>query len=153
MLDLAALSTALDTQDAVVRVVLAEVRGSTPRRAGTDMLVWADGASGTIGGGRLEWEAMAAARDMLMSDGPAVQLHTFALGPELNQCCGGAVTAVLELWDNARYRALHCAFAGIYVRPIRAEHSDHAPPPAPQMRKVARPRRTDAHHLAGRVAR
>ena len=107
MLDLAALSTALDTHDAVVRIVLAEVRGSTPRRAGTDMLVWADGASGTIGGGRLEWEAMAAARDMLMSDGPAVQLHTFALGPELNQCCGGAVTAVLELWDNARYRALH----------------------------------------------
>jgi xanthine dehydrogenase accessory factor len=141
MLDLATLSTALDAQDAVVRIVLAEVRGSTPREAGTEMLVWADGASGTIGGGRLEWEAMAAARDMLMSDGPAVQLYTFALGPELNQCCGGAVTAVLELWDNARYRALNCAFAGIYVRPIRAEPSDM---PHPLRRKCAKWENHDA---------
>ena len=34
MLDLATLSTALDAQDTVVRIVLAEVRGSTPRRGG-----------------------------------------------------------------------------------------------------------------------
>ena len=38
------------------RVVVAEVQGSAPREAGAAMLVWADGQSGTIGGGALEFD-------------------------------------------------------------------------------------------------
>jgi xanthine dehydrogenase accessory factor len=38
---------------AVVRVVVAQVQGSTPREPGAFMLVDEAGLSGTIGGGRL----------------------------------------------------------------------------------------------------
>jgi xanthine dehydrogenase accessory factor len=57
------------------------------------MLVDDGGTSGTIGGGRLEWQATAAARRLLHDRG-AVRLDERVLGPELGQCCGGRV----ELW-------------------------------------------------------
>ena len=48
------------------RVLILDTRGSVPRGPGTAMWVWGDGESGgqdgTIGGGRLEWEAAALAR-------------------------------------------------------------------------------------------
>ncbi len=65
MLDREALIAACATRKRVARVVVAEVAGSAPREAGTEMLVWQDGQSGTIGGGALEWEALARARQML----------------------------------------------------------------------------------------
>ena len=50
----------LDTLNALVakhgrvaRVVIAEVKGSSPREVGAAMLVWEGGQSGTIGGGAL----------------------------------------------------------------------------------------------------
>jgi xanthine dehydrogenase accessory factor len=49
----------------VARVVVAAVDGSTPREAGAAMLVWADGQSGTIGGGALEFAAADRARKAL----------------------------------------------------------------------------------------
>jgi xanthine dehydrogenase large subunit len=55
-------------------VTVVSTRGSAPREAGAAMLVTADGIEGTIGGGALEWEAMAQARAMLgaghRSNGP-----------------------------------------------------------------------------------
>lgn len=74
-----------------IRVTIAEARGSTPREAGTAMLVWADRIDGTIGGGALEWEAMQVARAML-ANGTEATTRVFPLGPALGQCCGGAVT-------------------------------------------------------------
>ena len=47
----------------VVRVVIAEHKGSTPRETGTSMLVTADEQFGTIGGGALEFEAVAELMD------------------------------------------------------------------------------------------
>ena len=93
-LDTDALRAALDAHGAVARVVVAEARGSAPREAGAAMLVWADGIDGTIGGGRLEWEAIARARDVLHDGSPRVD--RIPLGPALGQCCGGAVTLVTE---------------------------------------------------------
>ncbi len=84
----------------VFRVVVAEVRGSAPREPGAAMIVWADGQSGTIGGGRLEWEAARAARSG--RTGPS----RHALGPDFGQCCGGAVTLWTERWDQAALGAL-----------------------------------------------
>ncbi|MEW6167034.1 MAG: XdhC family protein, partial [Pseudomonadota bacterium] len=52
----------LRRQGACARVVVAVVRGSAPREAGACMLVGADALLGTIGGGRLEWQALQAAR-------------------------------------------------------------------------------------------
>lgn len=65
MLDLQALSLALATHGRVARVVIAGVEGSSPREVGASMLVSADGQSGTIGGGALEFEAATKAREML----------------------------------------------------------------------------------------
>jgi xanthine dehydrogenase accessory factor len=72
-----------------VVVVLDTVAGSTPREAGTAMLVRADGAWGTIGGGHLEQKAIALARAMLETSAAGIARHRFPLGPALGQCCGG----------------------------------------------------------------
>lgn len=85
-----------------VRVLVAEARGSAPREAGAEMLVWPDATEGTIGGGRLEFEAIAKARAFA-----APRLDRIALGPALGQCCGGAVTLAYESWDGARVAALN----------------------------------------------
>ena len=84
----------------MARVVVAAIRGSTPREVGTAMLVWPDGQDGTIGGGTLEWEATAHARAALASG--ADRLDQMPLGPALGQCCGGAVTLLTEIWDTDR---------------------------------------------------
>lgn len=67
MFDLAALSAALAAHGRVARVVIAAHDGSSPREVGAAMLVWPKGQSGTIGGGALEFEAAAKARDLLAS--------------------------------------------------------------------------------------
>ena len=76
-----------------IRVTIAAVQGSAPREVGAAMLVGPDAIAGTIGGGALEWEAMAIARTML-AEGRTQARQKFALGPALGQCCGG--TVVLE---------------------------------------------------------
>lgn len=72
-------------------VEVVAVRGSAPRDPGTAMKVTAQGIEGTIGGGALEFEAISEARRVL-SQGGAEVLRTYPLGPDLGQCCGGAVT-------------------------------------------------------------
>ncbi len=83
----------------VARVVIAARKGSSPREVGTSMLVWTDHVSGTIGGGALELQAIGHAREVL-ADGQA-RLRRQPLGPDLGQCCGGAVTTLIERWDRA----------------------------------------------------
>jgi xanthine dehydrogenase accessory factor len=77
-----------------VLVQVREARGSVPRAAGTRMLVGADDVLGTIGGGHLEWQAIALARALLREGG--VHEQRIALGPTLGQCCGGALTLAYE---------------------------------------------------------
>jgi len=69
-------------------------RGSVPREAGTWMAVFADALVGTIGGGHLEWDAIAQARAQLQATPTHPQSRTrdVVLGPSLGQCCGGALT-------------------------------------------------------------
>jgi xanthine dehydrogenase accessory factor len=100
----------LQTESAVVRIVIASVRGSSPREVGTCMLVERERLFGTIGGGQLEWAAIAAARGMLVdSASAAVQLHKLILGPQLAQCCGGAVELWLERYTNADVPLMNAA--------------------------------------------
>jgi xanthine dehydrogenase accessory factor len=54
------------------------------------MAVFADSIVGTVGGGRLEHEAMAQARDLLRGGGADTTVR-YPLGPGLGQCCGGEV--------------------------------------------------------------
>ena len=82
----------------VVRVLIAAVRGSSPREPGACMLVSRAGIHGTIGGGNLEWQAMQAAESLLRApaEGRSVALRRLVLGRELGQCCGGVVQLWLE---------------------------------------------------------
>jgi xanthine dehydrogenase accessory factor len=78
-------------------VTLLAVEGSAPREAGARILVWADGQSGSIGGGNLEHIAADQARRMLALDGgPAWAAQDYPLGPLLAQCCGGRVRLLIE---------------------------------------------------------
>ena len=88
-------------------------QGSVPREAGTWMLVLADDLVGTIGGGHLEFEAMAQARALLAGGGGGLE-RRFALGPSLGQCCGGVVWlrfAPLAQGDVAGLHALAASCA------------------------------------------
>lgn len=98
----------------VVRVVVTDAEGSTPREAGAAMCVWAGGQDGTIGGGALEHEAADAARRQL-ADGAADRLVRVPLGPNLGQCCGGAVALLSETWDAGRLAA---AASDVVARPL-----------------------------------
>jgi xanthine dehydrogenase accessory factor len=86
----------LDREPVVVRIVVAEVRGSTPREPGAFMLVGRDGVEGSIGGGQLEWEAIAGARELLTDTAVAARVNRVVLGPDVGQCCGGVVSVWLE---------------------------------------------------------
>ena len=103
--DLQGLKAAVARHGRVARVVVAQRRGSAPRDAGAAMLVWKGtqdgGQSGTIGGGTLEHQASLVARQML-ARGPDTRLSRHALGPDLGQCCGGAVQLWSEVYDAAK---------------------------------------------------
>ncbi len=74
-------------------VTVLRADGSTPREAGTHMLVGADKLAGTIGGGRLEQMAIDRCRALLQDTDNNRHSETLSLplGPELAQCCGGHV--------------------------------------------------------------
>lgn len=112
--DLDALRAAVTAHGRVARVVVAGIAGSVPRETGTSMLIWAEGQSGTIGGGALEWEALARARAVLAEGGVAVD--RLPLGPALGQCCGGAVTLVTEVFDAL---SLPVPEAGVVARAVQ----------------------------------
>jgi xanthine dehydrogenase accessory factor len=65
------------------------------------MVVAPDGTfTGTIGGGALEWSALAEAQSLIARrDGPAVSRLDKALGPDLGQCCGGRVLLMIERFE------------------------------------------------------
>ncbi|GBQ84265.1 xanthine dehydrogenase XdhC [Gluconacetobacter johannae DSM 13595] len=69
------------------------------------MLVTPGTQAGTIGGGRLEWECVADARMLLATGGPAVE-RDIVLGPDMGQCCGGAVRVRIERADPAVFDTL-----------------------------------------------
>ncbi len=83
-----------DGQPAVLITVI-EARGSAPRGSGARMIVTGDGCQGSVGGGQLEYQCIAAAREMLDSHAHA-RLQKFVLGASLAQCCGGAVEVLFE---------------------------------------------------------
>lgn len=79
-----------------VIVTVAEAAGSAPRGAGTKMLVSDTELFGTIGGGNLEFIVVEQARKFLESGEGDYQFQKYALGPLLEQCCGGSVVILLE---------------------------------------------------------
>jgi xanthine dehydrogenase accessory factor len=93
---LSTLSTLRDKDIPCVLITVMEAKGSTPREAGTKMVVTAGDQFGTIGGGNLEFQAIDEARKILTTASSAAKTKDYPLGPALAQCCGGAVTVLLE---------------------------------------------------------
>jgi xanthine dehydrogenase accessory factor len=168
MFDLATLSGAVAAQGRVARIVVAATEGSAPREVGAAMLVWDGGSAGTIGGGALEWAAMARARSMLRS-GAVPALDRLPLGPALGQCCGGAVTLLTEVFAT---ETLPVPEAGVIARPVeqgagmplavkrlltRARGEGHLPGPALLQGWMVEPVAAPRHALwvwgAGHVGR
>lgn len=79
-----------------VLVTIIEERGSTPRNAGSKMVVSRERLYDTIGGGHLEYKAQAIAREMLENRVHDTRLERFSLGASLGQCCGGATVLLFE---------------------------------------------------------
>jgi xanthine dehydrogenase accessory factor len=93
----------LDTHSCAVLISVRHVRGSVPREVGAWMAVFSDGIHGTIGGGRLEWDAVHYAQALLGgmpshggAPGTEAQHVVYRLGPNLGQCCGGEVQLQFE---------------------------------------------------------
>jgi len=130
MIDICALSGAVKQHQQIVRIVIADLKGSAPRGPGVSMLVWDTGVSGTIGGGALEFDAVKTARKMLDAQDPLYVLHE-TLGRHHKQVCGGALTLVFERFDAAK---LQDAFPnadrpGAYLRKV----DGGAPTPPPSL--------------------
>jgi xanthine dehydrogenase accessory factor len=95
----------------VVRVVIVEAKGTTPRELGAAMLLTASTHEGTVGDGPLEQDAIAAARSlMLRSAHPDAvwlrQVHQYPLGPVLDQDSGGHMRLLFELFGPREAAAL-----------------------------------------------
>lgn len=96
----------------VVLVTVAHANGSTPREAGAAMIVTANDAFGTIGGGHLEFEALRIARDALSNAAtPLIWLVRFPLAARLGQCCGGVATLAFIAVDKDAHAWLEAAVA------------------------------------------
>jgi xanthine dehydrogenase accessory factor len=83
-----------------VLVTIASTRGSVPREAGAWMAVFATQVLGTVGGGRLELDAIAMARNQMLQLPAPPTTQRYALGPSLGQCCGGEVHLHFERVDR-----------------------------------------------------
>ena len=114
--------------EAAVWVTVHAVQGSVPREVGTAMAVFADGVSGTIGGGRVEFEAIAQARRRLLQPGSGTEVLRYPLGPALGQCCGGVMHLRFEAVTSADVPALRqrMAVARAPVALFGGGHVGHA---------------------------
>jgi xanthine/CO dehydrogenase XdhC/CoxF family maturation factor len=89
----------------VAVATVAHTRGSTPQRRGAKMLFFADGrVAGTVGGGCIEAEVWAEAREALRTGRPA--LHNFSLTAEAaseeGMVCGGTMEIFIDVWDGRK---------------------------------------------------
>ena len=85
---------------AFVLVVLVDALGSTPQDAGAKMLVTKAGRhAGTVGGGRVEAQAITLAQEMLAAmsaGGCAPRLVNWSLKADVGMTCGGSVKLYFE---------------------------------------------------------
>jgi xanthine dehydrogenase accessory factor len=87
----------------VVVATVAHTRGSTPQRRGAKMLFFENGeVAGTVGGGCIEAEVWAEAREALRSG--VSMLHHFKLtadeASEEGMVCGGTMDIFIDVWKS-----------------------------------------------------
>jgi len=116
----------LEQRIPAVVVEIVDVRGSAPRGAGTRMLVSAVQAIGTIGGGHLEFKALATAKAMLVAREAAARHERYPLGPALGQCCGGVVELGFALLDDSAIARWPEDAPAMHLQMHGAGHVGHA---------------------------
>ena len=104
----AGLRSCVEKGETAILVTVAAVEGSSPREAGTRMLVTADDLVGSVGGGNLELRATRIARDMLDGD-EIVALRNLSDRSSLVENCGGRLTLVFDRLDKANGQSLIAA--------------------------------------------
>lgn len=82
-----------------IATVLAYV-GSVPRSSGAKMVISAQSQFDTLGGGNLEYQVIAKARESLKLQRSEPLIERFALSADLGQCCGGAVQVMFEFFQT-----------------------------------------------------
>jgi xanthine dehydrogenase accessory factor len=85
----------------VVVATVAHTRGSTPQRRGAKMLFFEGGATaGTVGGGCVEAEVWAEAREALRTGRPSLQRFSLTADEagEEGMVCGGTMEIFLDVW-------------------------------------------------------
>ena len=90
----------LERGERLVRATVLAQTGSTPRTAGADMLILADGCiEGTIGGGLVEAEVMKKGTEMIGSPSSRICSYDLGLGQRadsMDMLCGGRLDVLLE---------------------------------------------------------
>ena len=84
------------SQGPAALVTILATEGSAPRGPGARMVVTVTGLSGTIGGGKLEYQAVEQGRAILAHPPGSWRVQDYPLGPLLGQCCGGRVRLLVE---------------------------------------------------------
>ena len=97
------ISDANSRGERVVVATVAETRGSTPQRRGAKMLFFEGGeTAGTVGGGCVEAEVWAEAREALRNGKSG--LHHFTLtadeASEAGMVCGGTMDIFIDVWEQ-----------------------------------------------------
>ncbi len=107
----------LNRRPTAVVVTVIAVDGSVPREIGATMIVSDDQETGTIGGGNLEYSAIARARELLTEphsiEPHSIECQRVALGPSLGQCCGGRVELLYE-----RVSLKSCWLQALAMQPV-----------------------------------
>jgi xanthine dehydrogenase accessory factor len=116
----------LEQRIPAVVVEVVQAKGSSPRGMGTRMLVSAVHAIGTIGGGHLEFKALASARAMLAARETQARREHYPLGPALGQCCGGAVALEYALLDDSAIARWPVSPPLLHLQMHGAGHVGHA---------------------------
>ncbi|MEC7511204.1 MAG: XdhC family protein, partial [Pseudomonadota bacterium] len=98
-----------ERNEGYVLVTVVGAAGSTPREPGSKMVGTASHSIDTIGGGHLEFDAIARAREYLAKGKACTELHSYPLSSSLGQCCGGAVKV---LFDVCNVHQQHIAIFG-----------------------------------------
>ncbi len=85
-------------------VTVVGANGSTPREGGSKMVVTSSTSFDTIGGGQLEFMATNKAREFLLQGVALQKLEHIPLSSKAEQCCGGSVTLLFEVYPSAGIR-------------------------------------------------
>ena len=95
---------ATERRERVIIATVAHTRGSTPQRRGAKMLFFENGeVAGTVGGGCIEAEVWAEAKDAMRTGKSA--LHHFSLtadeASEEGMVCGGTMDIFVDVIDSS----------------------------------------------------